>query len=185
MSAYAYLLIAFATILWFAPFVAGRARRRTAPKRDTRARWGIALQCLAYSLLWQSSFWERSLEWWRASASVAFFTVACVVSWTAARALGRQFQFDAAVDTTHELVQAGPYRLVRHPIYASMLCVLLATGILISPLYLLVAATAVFLTGTEIRMRVEDKLLASHFGTQFRNYRQSVPRLVPFLKWRT
>jgi protein-S-isoprenylcysteine O-methyltransferase Ste14 len=182
MPVYMYFILAAGSILWCAPFVFARTKRRIPFQLDRRARWGIALECVAYSLLWQGSFWERSPEWWRVASSVSLFVLACVLSWTGARALGRHFRVDAAVDPTHELVRSGPYRLVRHPIYTSMLCVLLGTGLVISPLYLLLPAVLVFIIGTEIRMRVEDGLLASRFGEQFRDYRHNVPRLVPFLK---
>ena len=182
MPAYVYFLVASATILWFVPFIFARTKRRAALELDRRARWGMALECLAYSLLWQSSFWERRPEWWRVAVSVALFALACVISWTGARALGRQYRFDAALNARHELVRSGPYRFVRHPIYTSMLCVLLATGVLVAPTYLLLVAVALFLAGTEIRMRVEDQLLESQFGPQFRDYQRSVPRFIPLLK---
>jgi protein-S-isoprenylcysteine O-methyltransferase Ste14 len=35
---------------------------------------------------------------------------------------------EAALSEDHELVQTGPYRWIRHPIYASILGMLLATG---------------------------------------------------------
>ena len=44
---------------------------------------------------------------------------------TGVGALGRQWRIDAGLNSDHELVQSGPYRIVRHPIYTSMLCLLL------------------------------------------------------------
>jgi protein-S-isoprenylcysteine O-methyltransferase Ste14 len=49
-----------------------------------------------------------------------------------ARSLGRQWRIDAGLNQDHELVTSGPYRVVRHSIYTSMLCVLIGTGCLIS-----------------------------------------------------
>jgi protein-S-isoprenylcysteine O-methyltransferase Ste14 len=77
---------------------------------------------------------------------------------------------------------AGPYRIVRHPIYTSMLCVLLATGFVVTTLPLFLLAFVVFLIGTEIRVRIEDKLLASQFGERFHQYQRNVPAYIPFLK---
>ncbi len=77
---------------------------------------------------------------------------------------------------------SGPYRVVRHPIYTSMLCVLFGTGFMITPLPLLVLSALVFIAGTEIRVRIEDSLLASRFGDRFRDYQRSVPAYIPFLK---
>jgi protein-S-isoprenylcysteine O-methyltransferase Ste14 len=105
-----------------------------------------------------------------------------VTSWTASIALGRYLRVDAALDTRHELIRSGPYRFIRNPIYSSMLCVLLATALLLTPLWLVLIALAVFLIGTAIRIRAEEKLLAARFGEQFYAYRKSVSRLIPFLR---
>ena len=77
---------------------------------------------------------------------------------------------------------SGPYRLVRHPIYTSMLFLLCGTGLMITRLPLLLMATTVFMLGTEIRVRIEDRLLASRFGDRFRPYQRSVPAYIPFVK---
>jgi len=63
-----------------------------------------------------------------------------------------------------------------------MLCVLLGTGFVITPLPLLALSLLVFMAGTEVRVRIEDGLLFSRFGERFRNYQRSVPAYIPFLK---
>ncbi len=40
---------------------------------DRRARWGIGLELLAYTLLWQGPFWNRSLARWQVALSILFF----------------------------------------------------------------------------------------------------------------
>jgi protein-S-isoprenylcysteine O-methyltransferase Ste14 len=82
----------------------------------------------------------------------------------------------------HELVTSGPYKLVRHPIYTSMLFLLAGTGFMITPLPMLLLSTAVFMFGTEIRVRIEDRLLASRFGDRFQEYQHRVPAYIPFVK---
>jgi len=82
----------------------------------------------------------------------------------------------------HELVTSGPYRLVRHPIYTSMLFLLVGTGFMVTPLPMLLLSAAVFMFGTEIRVRIEDRLLASRFGDRFHGYRRRVPAYIPFAK---
>jgi len=41
---------------------------------------------------------------------------------------------------------------------------------------------ALFIIGTEIRIRIEDRLLAGNFGDEFHRYRQRVWAYVPFLR---
>jgi protein-S-isoprenylcysteine O-methyltransferase Ste14 len=143
----------------------------------------LVLEVIAYTLMLQSRFWNVSPELWRVLASLLCFVLAIALSWTATRALGRQhLRFDAAIGAEHELVRSGPYRLVRHPIYTSMLCVLWGIGFMAASPLLFVIATAVFLVGTEIRVRIEDRLLAARFGEQFEQYRRSTSAYLPPLR---
>jgi len=180
MPAYAYVVLALGWIVWMAPFILLRSSGEKAPKVDRSARWGILLVAAAYSLLWQGRFWERPLPFWRLVLSVVFLALASLLSWTAARALGRHWRMDAALDPDHQLVTSGPYRLVRHPIYTSMLCLVLGTGLMITPPLLLASSVVVFILGTDIRVRAEEKLLASRFGDQFGEYQRAVPAYFPF-----
>jgi protein-S-isoprenylcysteine O-methyltransferase Ste14 len=182
MPGYAYAIAAAGWLIWVAPFFLNKRNAEAPVKRDRRARWEILLQGIAYSLLWQNRFWARSPEAWRVALSVLFFVLAGVFSWSGARALGHHWRFDAGLSADHELVRSGVYRVVRHPIYTSMLFVLLGTGFMFTPMPMLVVAVLVFIVGTEIRVRVEDGLLASRFDAEFRQYQRSVPAYIPFLK---
>jgi protein-S-isoprenylcysteine O-methyltransferase Ste14 len=182
MRTAAYALLAAGTLLWFAPFILIKRNNETPQKLDPRARWGILLVGVAYSVLWQNIFWARPLSGWQVAISMIFLAFAGLLSWTGARALGRHWRLDAGLSKDHELVRSGPYRLVRHPIYTSMLCLLLGTGFLITPLPVLLLSLVLFMTGTEIRVRIEDALLAANFGEQFQEYKRGVPAYIPFLK---
>jgi protein-S-isoprenylcysteine O-methyltransferase Ste14 len=182
VPAYAYLFLAAAWLLWFIPFPLNGWDSRPARRKDARARWGLLLQIVAYALLFATRFWLISPDNWRLGLSAVFFALAILLSSTAVRALGRHLRFDAALGPNHQLVSYGPYRILRHPIYSSMLCMLLGTGFLITPAPLLLVATFVFVVGTEVRVRIEDGLLESWFRDEFRRYRQSVSAYIPFVR---
>ena len=182
MPASVYIVLAVGWLAWVTPFFLIRRSGESAERLDRRARWGIAVEALAYALLWQTRFWERSPERWRIATSVLFLALAPLLSWSSARSLGRQWRFDAGLNTDHELVTSGAYRFVRHPIYCSMLCLLLGTGFMITPTPLLVVSVLVFILGTEIRIRIEELLLLSRFGGRFREYQRRVPAYIPFMK---
>jgi protein-S-isoprenylcysteine O-methyltransferase Ste14 len=182
MPAYVYVVLAAGWLAWMLPFFLLKRNRDAPAKLDRRARWGIMLEGLAYSMLWWTNFWERSPEPWRVALSVALFLLGALLSWTSARTLGRQWRIDAGLNPDHELVRSGAYRVVRHPIYASMLCLLLATGFLVTPLPLLAIALVIFVIGTEIRVRIEDALLAARFGDQFRDFKHRVFAYIPFVR---
>ena len=63
-----------------------------------------------------------------------------------------------------------------------MLGMLLATGFAWSWWPLLLIALTIFLVGTEIRVRAEDRLLSERFGESFATYRSRVRAYIPFLR---
>jgi protein-S-isoprenylcysteine O-methyltransferase Ste14 len=182
MPSYAYAILGIGWLLWVAPFFLIKRRHVKPDKRDPRARWGIVLQGLGYSLLWQGAFWQRALSGWRVGASLCLLVAASLLSWSGAHALGKQWRFDAGINADHELITIGPYRLLRHPIYASMLSLLLGTGLLITPWWRLLLSTLVFIVGTEVRVSIEDGLLAQRFGDRFREYQRTASAYIPFLR---
>jgi len=182
MPAYAYAILAAGWAIWMMPFLLAKRHQERPKVVDRRARWGVLLVGVAYAILWQNSFWARPLSVWRIVVAVPFLALAGTLSWTATRSLGRQWRIDAGLNADHELVTSGPYRLVRHPIYTSMLSLLCGTGSMITPLPMLLLAAAVFILGTEIRVRIEDRLLASRFGDRFYEYQRRVPSYIPFVR---
>jgi protein-S-isoprenylcysteine O-methyltransferase Ste14 len=181
MPGYAYLLVATGAIVWFVPFVPAHQKTGPAKVVNRRSRWGVLLQLAAYTLLWQGHFWTRSLPAWRTLVSIALFAVASALSWSSSHALRAQLRVDAGLGADHRLVRSGPYSLIRHPIYTSMLVVLCATAVIITPWPLFLASLVLFVAGTEVRVRTEEKLLASRFGVEFQDYKRAVPAYVPFL----
>ena len=179
------LIICIGSCVWAIPYPLIRSSKRSVVRVDRKARWGVLVQCVGYSVLWQGHFWlsrPSTLSW---IASVMCFAIGDSISWWGAFALGQNFRLDAAVGDTDALVRSGPYRFIRHPIYLSMLLILVGTGILICPWYLLCLSVLVFLAGTGFRIHVEDRLLASQYGIVFTDYRNCVPALIPFLSVRS
>lgn len=84
MNAYPYFLLAFGSALWAAPFFLNRNKGQILIRIEKRARWGVLLQCFAYSILWQGDFWNKSPQRWRTTVALCFFVLACLISWTAA-----------------------------------------------------------------------------------------------------
>jgi len=119
----------------------------------------------------------------RIAVSAIFAVLAAVLSWTSVHHLGRQFRIQAGLYEDHKLVRTGPYAVVRHPIFASLLSALLCTLLLLpTPWQWCVVSLALFAIGTEIRIRAEERLLESRFPDEFPEYRQRVPAYLPFLR---
>jgi protein-S-isoprenylcysteine O-methyltransferase Ste14 len=118
----------------------------------------------------------------RIAGTTVFGIIAAVLAWTSVAHLGKQFRVNAGLYEDHELVKTGPYAIVRHPIYSSLLAILLSTLCLLTGWPWALLSLGLFAAGTEIRVHTEDRLLASRFGGQFAEYRKKVPAYVPFVR---
>ena len=180
-----YVELAVCWIAWTLAFVKPRKRAAGAKKNVTApvSRWGIFLVMLGYACIWafvRPVGFEKSAASLIASMMIAPPSV--VLVWMAARHLDKQWRFEAALSEDHRLITTGPYRWLRNPIYASMLGMLLATGFAKTWWPLLVAGVIFFLIGTEIRVRAEERLLASRFGDEFEKYKATTPAYLPFMR---
>jgi protein-S-isoprenylcysteine O-methyltransferase Ste14 len=92
--------------------------------------------------------------------------------------LGRLLIHEAAVREDHALVESGPYRFVRHPVYAGYLALLLGSGVasLNVCLWLL---WPVSLLGILMQAASEERLLGERFGQDYERYVRRTGRLVP------
>ncbi|MBL0159511.1 MAG: isoprenylcysteine carboxylmethyltransferase family protein [Bryobacterales bacterium] len=70
------------------------------------------------------------------------------------------------------LVTTGAYALLRHPLYLAFLAMLLATGLLVTPLPRLAVALVIYLVGTELRIAEEERDLLDRHGDEFDQYRR-------------
>ena len=187
--------IAFAGVLlgWLAFVFIFIVRKKPASaparKRDRTSIAGLALQGASFALVWAMP--RRTFALIQSSgaagrvalAVIVLALVACAIWITnaAVRSLGKEWSLTARIVDEHRLVTVGPYRLVRHPIYTGMLCMLLATGLSFSRPIALLLAVLVFLVGTIIRVRSEEKLLREAFGAEYDAYRRRVPAILPFV----
>jgi protein-S-isoprenylcysteine O-methyltransferase Ste14 len=148
-----------------------------------QSRVGIGLVVVSFALLWM---WVRPSDYhkpvWELVASMVLGPPSVLLAWVATRHLGKQWRYQAALRADHELIRTGPYAWIRHPIYTSMLGMVLTTGLCWTWWPMFVAAVAVFMAGTEMRVRAEDRLLAERFGETFAEYRKRVPAYVPLVR---
>jgi len=155
-------------------------------KRDHRSRAGIIIQSVRIALagfgpvkITLSSLGAAGLA---GTAAVLLLMAGAIALFAASsRELGRNWSLVARMRSDHELVRTGPYARVKHPIYLGMLLFLLALAVALGHYVQLVIAIPLFLIGTAIRTRIEDRLLEQQFGETFRDYRRSTPALIPKL----
>jgi protein-S-isoprenylcysteine O-methyltransferase Ste14 len=172
-------------IAWSLAFLKPQRRAAGARKavRAPSSRWGILLVMLSYACMWsfvRPTGFEKSAA--SLIASMIIGPPSVLLVWMATRHLDKQWRFEAALSADHKLITTGPYRWLRNPIYASMLGMLLQTGLARAWWPLIAAGVIFFVIGTEIRVRAEERLLAERFGDEFTRYKATTPAYLPFLR---
>lgn len=167
-------------VAWLLPFI---VRRRAGGQKPTVmapvARWGMLLQGVGFGFACIHPPFLAPPSPIRVVIGAVLGALAVITGISATAALGKQWRFDAALNPDHDLIQSGPYAIVRHPIYASMLLMILATALIVSTWIALCVALVFYFIGTEIRIRVEENLLIARFGNVYEDYRRRVSAYLP------
>jgi protein-S-isoprenylcysteine O-methyltransferase Ste14 len=102
-------------------------------------------------------------------------------TWWARIHLGRFWSNAITRKEGHQVIDTGPYGLVRHPIYTGLIGAMLATGIAIGTITALAGALLITF-GLWRKARMEEGFLTTELGADaYGNYCRRVPMLIPFL----
>ncbi len=185
------IVVVSVMVCWFAfgAVLLFRKRREEVvdAQRDRASDYGLILQVVSYAVVWtirRETFTamassSEALNWLLSAITIILAGSSVWIIIAAVRTLGKEWSVRARLIEDHQLATTGPYCLVRHPIYTGMLGMLLATGIAISRWPALIVAVVIFLIGTIIRMRSEERLLRDAFGAEFDNYSRRVSAILP------
>lgn len=166
--------------------VTRRSRSRTGTKQDRstlRIVWLVIMVSVAAGI-YVAKYWpaaalphQRSFVF----AGVVLFIAGLLLRWWAIITLGRFFTVDVTIEKDHELVERGPFRMVRHPSYTGVLLAFVGFALSLANwaalLVVLVPISAAFIH----RMNVEEDALTGALGPQYIDYMRRTKRLVPFI----
>ncbi len=97
-----------------------------------------------------------------------------------AQSIGAEWSQDVELKQGHKLVESGPYRFMRHPIYTGHLLMGLGTAIA-SGRVIALAGLLSFVAGFWIKLNQEERLLMFAFPDEYPGYKARVKALIPYL----
>lgn len=95
--------------------------------------------------------------------------------------LKRAFTLNVQTDKEQQLIQIGPYRIIRNPAYTGSIISLLGISFCLRSVYSPLIVLALCLLCYGIRIRKEETELANHFGKEFQEYAERTWRLFPLI----
>jgi protein-S-isoprenylcysteine O-methyltransferase Ste14 len=179
----------FAWVVWLASWaIAARWSSPTERRSNSPLEWAYRLltACGAIFLFGRPRWLPRTALWhlgpaaeWALLATAVF---GLLFTWWARIVLGRLWSSGVTRKTDHRIITAGPYRLVRHPIYSGIILAAVATAAMSGTADAQVGAALIAL-GLLVKARVEEGFLRQELGQQqYDAYARRVPMLIPHLR---
>jgi protein-S-isoprenylcysteine O-methyltransferase Ste14 len=181
-------IVSYAAWLLF-EFVTGRSRKSRDPKR-ARDRGSfyflVGMIWIGIGLEFVSVFRspQAAIPWMRTEVfflGIALMWAGIVFRYYAMRVLGRYFTFQVEVHSGQTVIEAGPYRYVRHPSYSGALTTVVGFGLTLGNWLGLLVLVACVGIGYAYRIRVEEAALLATLGEPYKEYMGRTQRLVPFV----
>ncbi len=142
----------------------------------------VFLSTLVYFLrpawmTWSALPFHDWLRWLGVGISLAGFAL---LQWSQG-SLGENWSDTPKLMESQEMVFHGPYRWIRHPIYAAFILVLGSTLFISANWF--VGFSWILMTVLDVvgRIRTEEALMSGRFGERYQVYMQHTGRLIPRL----
>ena len=94
--------------------------------------------------------------------------------------LGANWSLSVQEKESHELIQQGMYKIVRHPIYTGLLLLFTGNAIIVGDYRGIIAVGIVFISFWW-KLKKEEKVLSAIFKQQYTDYQKKTKALIPFL----
>jgi protein-S-isoprenylcysteine O-methyltransferase len=127
---------------------------------------------------------QATIQWHRTSLffiGIVLMLAGIAFRFYAMSLLGRFFTYQVEVHAGQTVVEAGPYRYIRHPSYTGALVTLVGLGLALGNWAGLLALLACTGAAFAYRISVEEAALLAALGDPYKQYLRRTRRLVPFL----
>jgi len=142
---------------------------------------GTAFVIVPLAPLWNWWHIGPRLAWWAALIGVVVGAAGLVIRYQAFSTLGRFFTRTLREQPEHALVTTGIYALVRHPGYLSDLLIFIGAALAMRHLITVAVVVVLFIPAYVYRIHVEEQMLTSLFGADYKAYQARSKRLLPHI----
>ncbi|MER8405465.1 MULTISPECIES: protein-S-isoprenylcysteine O-methyltransferase [unclassified Mesorhizobium] len=145
------------------------------------ALFGLAILPAFYVVTGMPAAADHPASAWAVALGTIIFCSALWVFRRSHKELGRNWSITLEIRERHELVSAGPYALVRHPMYTSFLLMGLGQVFLLPNWIAGISGLIGFAVLFLLRVDEEERMMLENFGPQYRAYMEKTKRIFPYL----
>ncbi|HLJ73780.1 MAG TPA: isoprenylcysteine carboxylmethyltransferase family protein, partial [Thermoanaerobaculia bacterium] len=175
-----------AWILWALSWgIAAFWRSRTVTRPSIAEQLPYRLLTVAGAILLIGAWPRHSPSFWSFPAAVDWLLFALTIAgflftWWARIHLGKLWSGTVTRKSEHHIIQSGPYRIVRHPIYTGLSLAAFATAFYTGRPFPVLGA-AILMLSFYVKARLEERFLRQELGEGYDRYAQRVRMLIPFI----
>lgn len=98
------------------------------------------------------------------------------------RSLGKNWTNTLEIKEKHELVQNGPYKKIRHPMYTHFWLLIISQGLILNNWIVMIYGVFAWGILYFLRVKNEEEMMIEEFGDEYRGYMDKTGRLFPKFK---
>jgi protein-S-isoprenylcysteine O-methyltransferase Ste14 len=123
---------------------------------------------------------QLNIPVWLRWCGAVLFLIGDILFYFVHSYLGRSWSGFIVLLDDHKLIKNGPYKYMGHPMYTSILLVVISIFLLTTSWLLTLTFLFVFLVAAS-RIPKEEKLMLNQFGDEYREYKKTTGILFPSL----
>jgi protein-S-isoprenylcysteine O-methyltransferase Ste14 len=144
---------------------------------------GVSVGYLGLPLLYIFTPWlafaDYTVPTWIGVTGIVLLVAGNWLFWKSHRDLGSNWSPGLDLREGHQLVTAGVYRRIRHPMYAALWLIVLAQAMILPNVIAGFSGLAAFGLLYFQRVHKEERMMVEQFGTAYEDYLRTTGRLLP------
>jgi protein-S-isoprenylcysteine O-methyltransferase Ste14 len=107
--------------------------------------------------------------------------IGMIIRFVSVWSLGRLFTVDVTIRDNHTIKKDGMYSIIRHPSYLGSILSFIGFGLSLNNWISLIIITLLIILVMLFRIKIEENLLITQFGSDYSDYMKKTYRLVPWI----
>ncbi|MEM4992026.1 isoprenylcysteine carboxylmethyltransferase family protein [Priestia sp. SB1] len=179
-------LLGICLLLWVIIEYRVLFKRDKRPKKNDRKALSlfsvlILMFCVSSILIYERNLGSLGKEYrWIFWVGILIIAIGVAIRQHSIHIMGGSYVATLQVQEKPQLIQTGPFKLVRHPCYTGFMISLWGLGIaLLNWLFLLLIiffSIIVFL----IQIKIEERELEAFFGEEYKEYKKTTKKILPY-----
>lgn len=140
-----------------------------------------ALGVIAPIVDWAYFHTEKNVLNWITYLGVATLLFGIYFRAWAVNTLGKFFTATVQIKDDHQLIQGGPYQIVRHPSYTGAFLAILSTSLILNSWIGFIIAFLAMSLAYYVRIGIEERELIGKFQDRYIEYKKTTKMIIPYV----